>query len=64
MPADHQERLDEMRAELARQDAAWARARRVLAELGDVMVLVPSEILETIDASTRVPTAREPGVRA
>jgi hypothetical protein len=59
-----QERLAAIRAELARQDQAWERARRALANSKARYVLVANELLAAIDATTRTPVARPTGMRA
>jgi hypothetical protein len=57
------ERLDEIKAALARQNEEWHRARRALAGLGDVSVMVPNEFLEGLDALSRVSATRASGLR-
>jgi hypothetical protein len=50
MATDLEERLGEMAAELERQNAAWAQARRALSEIGIDTVAVPRRFTEQLDA--------------
>jgi len=63
MPAYSHQRLEEIRAERARQDGAWEHAQRVLAQLGDATIFVPDELLEAIEASSIVATECPRGLR-
>ena len=64
MPEHIDERLEKIKAELARQDGAWRHAQRVLARFGDATVFVPDEFLESIEAPANVATERQFGIRA
>lgn len=59
--------LEEMQAEIARQDEAFAAFEATLRALGDVELAVPHAVLEELDelARPRAPTAAMPlfGIR-
>jgi hypothetical protein len=59
-----QERLEAIRAELARQDEAWAKARRALASTPARTLIVANERLEAIAATGRELVAKPSGLRA
>jgi hypothetical protein len=63
MPTIH-ERLEAIKAELARQDREWERVRHVLADTKARHILVSNEVLAAIDATARVPVAGPVGMRA
>jgi hypothetical protein len=51
MANDRKEWLEAIRRELARQHEQWQRAQGQLAQLGDVQIRVPVELLEEIEGS-------------
>ncbi|MCL2777465.1 MAG: hypothetical protein FWD73_05625 [Polyangiaceae bacterium] len=45
---DNRSRLEEIKAELARQDAAIASAMRRLDRLGNIQIILPAEMLQEL----------------
>jgi hypothetical protein len=50
MATELTKRLAEVAAELERQNAAWAQARRALSEIGIDTIAVPRRFRESLDA--------------
>ncbi len=63
---NREERLEAIRRELHNQNEAWRRASEALCRAGDILVAVPSEMLEALGAPA--PTIPAPpgasGIRA
>ena len=63
----HDEKLEQLKTELARQDAALAEARQQLESLGDVQLDVPQEWLRDLEQACTpagiIPTALVVGIR-
>ncbi len=63
----HDEKLDQLRKDLARQDAALAQAREQLESLGDIHFDVPKEWLRELEEACApagiIPTALVVGIR-
>jgi len=64
MATSFQQRLQEMKRELATQNEKWDRAKTSLSRLGDVRFVVAREALDELDALARTPAAPVLGVRA
>jgi hypothetical protein len=47
---DREERLEAIRRELRKQNETWERAREALSRAGNVLVAVPSDALEALEA--------------
>jgi hypothetical protein len=63
MATGREERLEAIRRQLKRQDAAWQRAKADLTQMGDVRLAVPNEAIEVIDDATRLPSPVVLGIR-
>jgi division protein CdvB (Snf7/Vps24/ESCRT-III family) len=50
----HEEKLEALQAEFARQTEALAAASKQLAAMGDVELGIPREVLEQMDEACRV----------
>ncbi len=59
MKDDARRPVEELRRELARQDAIWAHAKEQLLALGDVTLAVPDEALDAIDRACAHAQRRE-----
>jgi hypothetical protein len=68
MTTKHEEQLQHIERELAKQNEAWEETKRQILGLGDVGILIPRELVEEIEAAARIPLDRDPtflvGVRA
>ena len=59
--------LEDLQAELARQDAALETAHTALAAMGDVQIQIPEELLTQLDDACTPQTSvttHHPGLRA